>query len=68
VLRFTVSPNAPAFWNTPAKREIYFHEDDYCQQQLLPREASAYARAEVQKIGEFAESHRVPGGRGWTDI
>jgi hypothetical protein len=51
-----------------AKREIYFHEDDYCQQQLLPREAAAYAGAEIQKIGEFADSHRVPGGLGWTDI
>ena len=48
--------------------EIYFHEDDYCQQQLLPREATAHAVAEVKKIGEFADAHRVPGGLGWTDM
>ena len=38
-----------------AKREIYFHEDDYCQQELLPRESLAYAEAEVKKVAEFAE-------------
>ncbi len=50
------------------KREIYFHEDDYCQQQLLPREAAAHAAAEVKKIDEFANAHEAPGGLGWTDI
>ena len=49
-------------------REIYFHEDDYCQQQLLPREAAAHAVAEVKKIGEFADAHQVPGELGWTDV
>lgn len=49
-------------------RKIYFHEDDYCQQQLLPREATAHVVAEVKKIGEFADAHRVPGGPGWTDM
>jgi hypothetical protein len=51
-----------------AKREIYFHEDDYCQQELLPREALAYAESEVKKIAEFADAHRAPGGAGWTDV
>jgi hypothetical protein len=50
------------------KREIYFHEDDYCQQELLPREALAHAEAEVEKIAEFADSHRAPDGAGWTDV
>jgi hypothetical protein len=49
-------------------REIYFHEDDYCQQQLLPRSATAHAVAEVKKIGEFADAHQVQGGLGWTDV
>ena len=49
-------------------REIYFHEDDYCQQQVLPRAATAHAVAEVKNIGEFADAHRVPGGLGWTHI
>ena len=51
-----------------AKREIYFHEDDYCQQELLPREALAFADAEIKKIGEFADAHRAPDGAGWTDV
>jgi hypothetical protein len=50
------------------KREIYFHEDDYCQQELLPRDALAYAEAEVKKIEAFAEAHRAPGGFGWTEL
>src|SRR5690242_17149154 len=50
------------------KREIYFHEDDYCQQELLPRDALAYAEAEVKKIAEFADAHRAPDDAGWTDI
>lgn len=49
-------------------REIYFHEDDYCQQQLLPCEAADYANAEIRKITEFANAHRDPGGAGWTDV
>ncbi len=49
-------------------REIYFHEDDYCQQELLPRGAAAHAEGELNKIGDFADAHRAPGGLGWTDI
>ena len=49
-------------------REIYFHEDDYCQQQLLPREAAAHAAAEIKAIGKFADAHRVPDDLGWTDV
>jgi len=51
-----------------SKREIYFHEDDYCQQELLPREALGYAQSEIKKIGEFAEAHRAPDGAGWTEV
>jgi hypothetical protein len=51
-----------------AKREIYFHEDDYCQQELLPREALSFAETQVKQIAEFADTHLAPGGIGWTDI
>lgn len=50
------------------RRDIYFHEDDYCQQQLLPRGATAHANAELKEIAAFAEAHRAPDGTGWTDI
>jgi hypothetical protein len=49
-------------------REIYFHEDDYCQQELLPREAAGFAGEELKKIQAFSEAHRAPGGLGWTDL
>src|SRR5262245_7306691 len=51
-----------------AKREIYFHEDDYCQQELLPREALPFAEVQVKEVDEFADAHRAPGGMGWTNI
>jgi hypothetical protein len=51
-----------------AKREIYFHEDDYCQQELLPREALPFAEAQVKQIAEFANAHHAPGDAGWTDL
>jgi hypothetical protein len=50
------------------KRKICLEEDDYCQQQLLPRGAAAYAEAEMKKIQEFADAHRVLDGVGWADI
>ncbi len=56
------------FQRLARQREIYFHEDDYCQQQLLPREATAHAQAELQNIDEFASEHQSPEGVGWTDI
>ena len=52
----------------PSDREIFFHEDDYCQQQLLPAAAAAYAQSELLKIGDFADRHRATGGAGWTDL
>jgi len=51
-----------------AKREIYFHEDDYCQQELLPHEDLAFAEAEIKKIAELANAHRAPDGAGWPDV
>jgi hypothetical protein len=51
-----------------AKRKIYFHEDDYCQQELLPREALPFAEAQVKQIAEFANAHRAAGDADWTDV
>jgi hypothetical protein len=51
-----------------AKREIYFHEDDYCQQELLPRQALAFVEREIKKSDEFTAAHVAPGGIGWTDL
>jgi hypothetical protein len=51
-----------------AKREIYFHEDDYCQQELLPREALAFVESEIKNSDDFAAGHLAAGGIGWTDV
>lgn len=49
-------------------REIYFHEDDYCQQQILPASEGAFARTELERISDFSREHQAPGGIGWTDM
>ena len=51
----------------PDPREIYFHEDDYCQQQLLPAANFEHSQAELRAISDFARAHEAPGGAGWSD-
>lgn len=48
------------------KRTRYFHEDDYCQQELLPIASWDYCASENKKIAEFSEAHRAP--IGWTKV
>lgn len=47
-------------------REIYFHEDDYCQAELLPLTAKNFCLKQIGVINDFAEEHT--GGAGFTDI
>ena len=47
--------------------EVYFHEDDYCQQEILPAAALDFCRSEIVEIDEFASEHRAPDGAGWTE-
>jgi len=44
----------------------YFHEDDYCQVEVLPFAARKGCLAEMGRIDGFAEAHRD--GAGFTDI
>jgi len=46
--------------------DAFFHEDDYCQVEVLPVAASDYCRTEMGRIDEFAEAHRD--GAGFTDM
>jgi hypothetical protein len=48
--------------------ELYFHEDDYCQIELLPIENEEYVKKEINTINEFSEDHKAPSGAGWTDM
>ena len=45
---------------------IYFHEDDYCQIEILPVENLGFCLQQLGLIDEFAEEHRVGGG--YTDM
>ena len=45
---------------------IYFHEDDYCQIEILPVENFGFCLQQAGLIDEFAEEHRSGGG--YTDI
>lgn len=47
-------------------RVRYFHEDEYCQQQILPLAAWDYCASEIGKIAAFAEANRS--GAGFADI
>jgi hypothetical protein len=49
-------------------RAVYFHEDDFCQIEVLPAENSAYCARELDQIAEFSAQHRAPDGVGWTDV
>ena len=48
--------------------ELSFHEDDYCQIELLPAESESFCLSEVKAIAAFSERHGAPEGIGWTDI
>ena len=48
------------------KNKLYFHEDFYCQVELLPRETNAELEKENEKIENFAQKHSD--GLGFTDI
>lgn len=50
-----------------SKRTIYFHEDDFCQIQLLPARNWGHCAQQLGELSEFAEAHRAPGG-GWTEV
>ncbi len=47
-------------------REAYFHEDDYCQIEILPIEARKFCQMQIEKIADFSKAHQS--GAGWDDI
>ena len=51
-----------------AMDEVYFHEDDYCQQELLPLSAMEFCGQQITEIDEFATAHKAPDGVGWTEM
>lgn len=47
-------------------KELYFHEDDYCQVELLPVSALVTTVDEINKIAAFSNLHWD--GTGWTPL
>ncbi len=47
-------------------REIYFHEDDYCQIELVAAENQGFCAQQMGLIDSFAEQHQS--GAGWTKM
>ena len=45
---------------------VYFHEDDFCQIEILPIENLGFCLKQIGCIDEFAETHRS--GFGYTDM
>lgn len=52
--------------NSNKLRTVDFHEDDYCQQELLPVENWFFCARQVGEIEAFSKEHFD--GYGWTDI
>lgn len=49
-------------------RRVYFHEDDFCQIELVPAENWKHCATEMGNVATFSEAHEAPGGVGWTDV
>jgi hypothetical protein len=48
--------------------EIFTHEDDFCQVELLPLSNHAHCSKEMEVADKFAGEHRAEDGVGWTDM
>ncbi len=51
-----------------APRELFVHEDDWGQIEVLPAACEVWCEAEIARIDRFARDHASPDGAGWTDL
>lgn len=49
-------------------RNIFFHEDDYCQIEIIPKENYNYCLVQCSNIEDFASEHLDVNGIGYTDV
>lgn len=54
------------FRKKDSERAIYFHEDDYCQVEIVPLSNWDFCVGEINKMNDFADAHEAK--IGWTDI
>ena len=50
----------------PTPLDAYFHEDDYCQQEILPLAALPFCQQQSGEIEVFSAKHQADVG--WTDV
>ena len=50
------------------RRELFMHEDDWGQIEVLPASCADWCAQELARIGAFAAQHEAPDGSGWTDM
>jgi hypothetical protein len=56
------------FRRARAPRELFVHEDDWGQIEVLPAACAAWCEAEIARIDRFGRDHASPDGAGWTDL
>jgi hypothetical protein len=56
------------FGRARASRELFLHEDDWGQIEVLPAACAAWCEAEIARIDRFARDRASPDGLGWTDL
>lgn len=49
-------------------KEIYYHEDDYCQIEILPISNWQHCTQQMGEIQAFSNAHKTPNGLGWTGV
>lgn len=49
------------------KRIAFFHEDDYCQREILPLTAKNFCLKQMDEINDFSQEHQLESGF-FTDI
>jgi hypothetical protein len=51
-----------------SRRELFVHEDDWGQIEMLPAASRDWCESEIARIDRFARDHASPDGAGWTDM
>lgn len=52
----------------PKRRELFVHEDDWGEIEVLPAASAPWCAAEIRRIEALSSARRDPDGYGWTDL
>lgn len=50
------------------RRELFVHEDDWGEIEVLPAASAPWCAAEIRRIEALTSARRHPAGHGWTDL